>query len=178
LAPSLRSGAQRRRLEDFRRGAPADRAVAPEAGRLMRARCLCRGIRIEVSGKVGPLVDCHCTRCQRASGTAFGANANVRAQYWKIAAGSELIREYESSPGVWRAFCSRCGSPIYSRWAAAPDMFRLRLGLLADDPERRALAHFWVESKAPWYEITDDLPQFAKAPADHEGEITTLLRSS
>ncbi|TMA79831.1 MAG: hypothetical protein E6J72_10050 [Deltaproteobacteria bacterium] len=42
------------------------------------AQCLCGGVRIEISGRLGPLVYCHCTRCQKASGTAFGANANVR----------------------------------------------------------------------------------------------------
>ena len=42
----------------------------------MNAECMCRGIRIEVSGKIGPVVYCHCSRCRKASGTAFGANAD------------------------------------------------------------------------------------------------------
>jgi hypothetical protein len=71
---------------------------------------------------------------------------------------------------VFRAFCSRCGSPIYSRRPGVPDVLRLRLGLLDDDPGRRSLAHFWVGSKAPWFEIVDGLPQFEKGPADHEEE--------
>jgi len=45
----------------------------------------------------------------QCSGTAFGANADVRKKYWKLVAGEDLIREYESSPGVFGAFCSRCG---------------------------------------------------------------------
>ncbi|MDX1650181.1 MAG: GFA family protein, partial [Myxococcota bacterium] len=81
------------------------------------------------------------------------------------------IREYESSPGKLRAFCGRCGSPVYSRWERDPETFRLRLGMLEDDPGRRPLAHFWVGEKAPWYAIADDLPQFARGPADHEAEI-------
>jgi hypothetical protein len=137
----------------------------------MTASCLCGGVRIEISGKVGPLVYCHCTRCQKASGTAFGANADVRAQYWRLAAGDELIREFESSPGVWRAFCQRCGSPLYSRRTAAPDTFRVRLGILDGDPGRRALAHFWVGSKAAWHEIAGDLPRFARGPAEHADEL-------
>jgi hypothetical protein len=136
----------------------------------MRAECLCGGIQIEVTGKLGPVVYCHCSRCRKASGSAFGANADVRRKYWQLS-GQELLREYESSPGVFRAFCSRCGSPIYSRRAAEPDAYRLRLGLLADDPERRSLAHFWVGSKAPWFQITDDLPCFERGPADHADEL-------
>ena len=137
----------------------------------MRAECLCGGVTIQITGKLGPLVYCHCSRCQKASGTAFAANADVRGRYWNVASGKPLIREFESSPGVFRAFCSRCGSPIYSRREAAPDTFRLRLGLLRDDPERRSLAHFWVGSKAGWFEITDDLPQFEFGPAEHADEL-------
>ena len=96
---------------------------------------------------------------------------NVRRQYWRQRAGAERIREFESSPGVWRAFCSRCGSPVYSRWDAAPEMLRLRLGLVNEDPGRRALAHFWVGSKAPWFEIAGSLPQFERGPADHAAEL-------
>ena len=142
----------------------------------MRAECLCGGVRIEISGKLGPVVYCHCSRCRKASGTAFGANADVRAQYWTWGAGQDLVREFESSPGVYRAFCSRCGSPVYSRRPETPDVLRLRLGLVDDDPGRRPLAHFWVESKAPWFEITDDLPAFARGPADHAEEVAAVFK--
>jgi len=138
------------------------------------ADCLCGGVRIEISGKVGPLVYCHCSRCRKAQGTAFSANTDVRRSYWRFVAGEDLIREYESSPGVFRAFCSRCGSPVYSRRPDAPDILRIRLGILNDDPQRRALAHFHVASKAAWFEITDGLPQFAGGPADHAEEIARL----
>jgi hypothetical protein len=141
----------------------------------MTADCLCGGVAIEVSGKVGPLVHCHCSRCRKSSGTAFSANVNVRRAYWRWIRGEELIREFESSRGVYRAFCSRCGSPVYSRWDADPDMLRLRLGLVNEDPGRRALAHFWVGSKASWYEIPDALPQFARGPADHQQEVAARL---
>ena len=142
---------------------------------MLTASCLCGGIEIAVSGKVGPLVYCHCSRCQKASGSAFSANVNVRRQYWRWVAGEELVREFESSPGVYRAFCSGCGSPVYSRWEADPDMLRLRLGLANEDPGRRPLAQFWVGSKAPWFEIADSLPRFESGPAEHEAELGELL---
>jgi hypothetical protein len=134
---------------------------------MLTASCLCGGVQIRVTGKVGPLVYCHCTNCQKASGTAFAANVDVRRKYWQLVAGEELIREFASSPGVQRAFCSRCGSPLYSRRDTNPDVLRLRLGLVDEDPGRRALAHFFVGSKAPWYEISDPLPQYARGPEDH-----------
>ena len=143
---------------------------------MMTGECLCTGVQIEISGKLGPVVYCHCSRCQKASGTAFAANADVREKYWRLISGSDLIREFESSSGVWRAFCGRCGSPIYSRRTEAPGVFRVRLGLLDSDPERRPIAHFWVASRAPWYAITDDLPQFARGPAEHEHELASKIK--
>jgi hypothetical protein len=130
----------------------------------MTATCLCGGIRIALDGPVGPVGYCHCTQCQKASGSAFGANADVRRQDWTWVSGDDLLTEYESSPGTFRAFCRRCGSPVYKRRAADPDTRRIWFGLLDDDPGRRALVHVWVESKASWFEITDALPQCLQGP--------------
>jgi hypothetical protein len=124
--------------------------------------CLCGGVRFSITGKLGPAGYCHCKQCQRASGSAFAANAPVRARYFTLRSGAELVREYESSPGKYRAFCGRCGSPLYSRRDSEPELRRIRLGTLDGDPGRRPLAHVWVSVKAPWHEITDSLPQLAE----------------
>jgi hypothetical protein len=144
--------------------------VTPRVG-----RCLCGGVEIEITGKLGPLVYCHCSQCRRASGSAFAANCDVRRKYWVWRAGEELVREYASAPGKVRAFCSRCGSPIYSREDETPEVLRVRLGLLDGDPGRRSLCHFWVGSKAPWYEIRDDLPRFEQGVEEHADEIAERL---
>ncbi|HZR83045.1 MAG TPA: GFA family protein [Candidatus Binatia bacterium] len=126
----------------------------------MTGACLCGTVRYDLRGKIGPLAYCHCKMCQRASGSAFGANVSVRVETVGWLGGRDSITEYESSPGKLRAFCRRCGSPLYSRTDAEPGSLRFRLGTLDGDPGRRALAHFWVASKAPWYEIADVLPQY------------------
>ena len=135
---------------------------------MLDGKCLCGGVHLRVDGKLGPAVFCHCSQCRKASGSAFACNASVRSKYLHFESGRELIREFESSPGKLRAFCSRCGSPIYSRVRSDPDTFRLRLGMLDGDPGRRPLAHCWVSAKAPWFEIADALPQFESAPPDQE----------
>jgi hypothetical protein len=122
---------------------------------------LCEGVRYEVTGTLAPLGYCHCKQCQRASGSAFAANSTVAKSDLRFVAGEDLLREYESSPGRYRVFCSRCGSPVYKRVTEQPDSVRIRLGLLDGDPELRARVHVFVASKAPWYEITDSLPQLA-----------------
>jgi hypothetical protein len=126
--------------------------------------CLCGGVRYEVRGKIGPVVFCHCVMCRKVNGSAFAANASVRRKYFHLVSGAELIEEYESSPGKRRAFCRRCGAPVYSRLDRDPDIVRIRLGLLNEDPERRPLAHGWVHSRAPWFDITDRLPRFEEEP--------------
>jgi hypothetical protein len=112
-----------------------------------------------VTGPLAPLGYCHCKQCQRANGSAFAANSSVAKGDFRFVAGEELLREYESSPGRFRAFCSRCGSPVYKRVNEQPDSVRIRLGLLDGDPGLRARVHVWVSAKAPWYDITDTLPQ-------------------
>ncbi len=92
--------------------------------------------------------------------TAFAANSPVLVADVRWASGRESIREYESSPGKFRAFCGRCGSPIYARLVAQPDWLYIRLGLIGADPGHRAQAHFNVGSKAAWFTVTDELPQY------------------
>ena len=125
--------------------------------------CLCGTIRYRITGKLGPVIYCHCSQCRRASGSAFAANAPVRTKYLEWEKGEDFIQEYESSPGKLRAFCRHCGSALYSRRRDRPDERRIRLGTLDGDPERRSVGHFFASSKAPWYEIEDDLPQYAGA---------------
>ena len=121
--------------------------------------CLCGGVRYALDGAIGPAVFCHCSQCRRASGSAFAANATINTADFTLVQGRELIGEFESSPGKLRAFCSRCGSPLYARHRTKPEVMRLRLGSLdhAEDIELRG--HIWTGSKAGWYPITDDLEQ-------------------
>jgi hypothetical protein len=122
--------------------------------------CLCGQVRYELAGELGPIVFCHCSQCRRASGTAFATNAPVRARDFTLVAGREHVREFESSPRKIRAFCTNCGSPLYSRRLASPETVRLRLGTLDAPIGARPTAHIYATSNADWYRITDDLPQY------------------
>jgi hypothetical protein len=123
-------------------------------------RCLCGSVRYEVRGEIGPIVLCHCSQCRRAQGSAFAANAEVRAADFVVVTGAAGIKEFESSPGKLRSFCSHCGSPLYSRRADTPAVVRLRVGTVDPPLSSRPVAHIFATSKADWYEIHDELPQY------------------
>ncbi|HEX3141648.1 MAG TPA: GFA family protein, partial [Rhizobacter sp.] len=112
------------------------------------ASCLCGGVKFRITGKLAPIQVCHCSQCRRAQGTPFATNVPVVRSAFQLDSGAELLSEYESSPGKRRAFCSRCGSPIYSRRDEMPDTLRIRAGLIHEALPVRPVAHFCTASKA------------------------------
>jgi hypothetical protein len=130
----------------------------------LRASCLCQGVAIEIDGPVKDILFCHCTMCRKVHGTAFRARGRVKTQDLRWVRGEELVRYHESSPGQHRGFCATCGSNLFTRFADAPHVLGLSLGILDDDPVARPTCHVFVGSKAPWYEITDHLPQHQEFP--------------
>lgn len=141
---------------------PASVGNAPREGASYEGSCLCGAIRYEVSGELGDFGYCHCTSCRKASGTGHGANAPVDRENFRVVSGAQVVREYESSPGKFRAFCSTCGSPLYAYLASSPDVLRLRLGSLDTPFTKQPKAHTFVSDKAPWEPIADDIPQFSE----------------
>lgn len=131
---------------------------------MLKGSCLCGGIGYEIDGDLGPAMICHCSKCRKANGSAFAVNAQAAVSDFRIVRGRELLSEYESSPGVFRTFCQRCASPLYSRRPSMPDAYRLRVGTLDSEVDIRPQAHIFVASKASWDPICDHIPQFAERP--------------
>ena len=123
-------------------------------------QCLCGAFRFEIDGPVGEVRLCHCDLCRRANGTAFSANARVPVKDYRVVSGMSMVSEYESSPGAHRAFCSRCGSPVFARVEADPGHVRIRLGTLSRDAQATITAHVWVGSKAGWDQLAWDVPRY------------------
>lgn len=122
--------------------------------------CLCGAVRFEIHGALEPIQICHCGQCRKAQGTAFATNIPVQVDRIRFLSGREGVREYESSPGKLRAFCTNCGSPVYSRRLDTPDTLRIRAGVLDGTVDAKPSAHFYIGSKANWWDIGDALPQF------------------
>src|SRR6185295_5912701 len=96
--------------------------------------CLCGGVRWELTEPPLGASYCHCTRCQRRTGTAASANAHVAAGSLRVVQGEELVRSYEPPDGASKDFCSACGSALWSRDRASGEIRGLRLGTFDEDP--------------------------------------------
>ena len=132
----------------------------------MRGSCLCGDVQFEVTGRQVRFAFDHCSRCRKASGSAFATWMICSSEDFRFTRGSEWVKVFElpvreSPPGYGRAFCARCGGPVPLRRG---DSVGIPAGTLDDDPGTRPRGHIFVEFKAPWFEITDTLPQFARHP--------------
>lgn len=122
--------------------------------------CLCGGVRFEVDEALESSSYCHCTRCQRRTGTAASAQARVAPGALRIVAGEELVREWEPPDGWAKCFCGTCGSALWSR-DPATGALGVRLGAFDSDPGVRPAYRQYVAYAAAWEKIPDDgLPRF------------------
>ncbi len=119
-------------------------------------RCLCGGVRFALSERPTFAGYCHCTRCQRRTGTAASAQAQVDGATFTITQGEELVRGWRHPDGGFeKCFCSECGSHLFSR---SPDgtQMSVRLSAFDGDPGVRPSWRTFVDYAAAWEPIPDD----------------------
>ncbi len=126
---------------------------------VLKGSCLCKKVTYEITGELTDVLNCHCSMCRKLHASAFRTRAKVATKNWNTLTGAEFIKFFESSEGEHKGFCSECGSSLYTKFDSAPDILGFPLGTLDDDPQVKATRHVYVGSKAPWFEINDDLPQ-------------------
>jgi hypothetical protein len=118
--------------------------------------CLCGGVRFELTEPPQLASYCHCTRCQKRSGTAASANAQVRPGSVRLLSGEELVTWFVPPDGAHKAFCSVCGSALFSRPPGTEEPGAVRLGAFDVDPGVRPELRQFVTYAAVWEEIPDD----------------------
>ena len=124
--------------------------------------CMCGGVRYEVTEPLVVASYCHCTRCQRRTGTAAAVSARVAPGSLRITQGAELVHAYDPGGGGFhKEFCSVCGSALWSRSPDDAEIVAIRLGAFDGDPGIRPSGRSFVAYAAPWEPIPDDgLPRF------------------
>lgn len=138
---------------------------SPRVPDRLRGSCLCGQVAYEVDGAIDVVHNCHCSRCRKARAAAHTTNGFVTCDRARFVRGEELTRRYKVPEARFfsHVFCGVCSSGTLNlnrdrNRAGVP------LGTLDDDPGHGAQRHIYVASKAPWYEIRDDLPRFDEGP--------------
>ena len=125
----------------------------------IHGRCLCGAVEYAVPDDFRYAGYCHCSDCRRFSGSAFSAFGGVPRSSFRVLKGQDSIAHYRKSENTVLGFCRTCGSSLYAD-KPGRDMIHLRLGTLDEAPALQPQTHSYVGSKAPWFEIRDELPQF------------------
>lgn len=132
------------------------------AGAAIEGGCLCGRVRYAITGPLFDADHCHCSMCRRQHGAAFATYANFAPGDFRWLSGADQVKIYQTPAGAGWCFCRECGSTL----AGTEDgrITSITLGTVEGDPGTRPQSHIFVGSRAPWYEISDDLPQFEERP--------------
>jgi len=125
--------------------------------RVLTGKCLCGSVEYAVEDSFSYALNCHCSNCRRATGAAFKPFAGIEREKLTVTRGADSLLIYGDAR-AHDARCAKCGSLLYSL-VRDGRFVHVTLGTLVDGPSIRPSAHIFVGSKAPWYTISDGLPQ-------------------
>jgi hypothetical protein len=125
---------------------------------LLAGKCLCGAVHYAVKDEFLYAMNCHCSNCRRATGSAFKPFAGIERYKLSINQGEGSLLLFGDEKASHDVHCKLCGSLMFSV-VRGGEFVHVTLGTLVDAPTIRPSAHIFVGSKAPWYSITDRLPQ-------------------
>ena len=130
--------------------------------RTLTGTCFCCAVRYAVADEFRYAMNCHCSNCRRTTGSAFKPFAGIEREKFAVTEGGDTLMVYGDDMAN-DTHCRRCGSLLFS--VVRDGAFvHVAMGTLVDEPTIRPSRHIFVGSKAPWFAITDDLPQFTEFP--------------
>ncbi len=118
--------------------------------------CGCAVVRFEVTAPLVSANYCHCTRCQRRSGTAASVNARPEPGSFRLLSGEEKLRAWRPEGGWEKWYCGECGSAVFARHPEDPDQMSIRMGAFDADPGIRPSVRQFVAYAAGWEAMPDD----------------------
>jgi|SRR5271165_2934938 len=136
----------------------------PSSQEPLQGGCLCGGVRYEITAPLSSAGYCHCTHCQRRTGTASSLNGRVPQEGFELLQGGELLRAYQPPGGRPKLFCADCGSALFSGEPLTDEQVTVRLGTLDGDPGIRPQYRQFVASAVEWEPIPEDgLPRYQRS---------------
>ena len=126
--------------------------------------CNCGAVRFEITEPLFGARYCHCTRCQRRTGTAASAQARIDGRTFRLLRGSDLVKAWRHPDGGFeKCFCGECGAHLFSRNPDDPAEMSVRMGAFDGDPGVRPSWRAYVAYAVSWEPVPDDgLERFAE----------------
>lgn len=129
----------------------------------LKGSCLCGNIEIQVPDDFEYMGNCHCSECRKFSGSDYASVGGINSDRFEILKGENSITYFQKTEETELAFCSTCGSSLFTRKRQG-QKHNIRLGILNDVPSKKPSFHIHTASKAEWHNICDGLPQFKEGP--------------
>ena len=124
---------------------------------------MCGAVQYRVSDEFEYALNCHCSKCRRATGSAFKPLAGIARSKLELVKGKDELLMYGEPAGAHDVRCAHCGSLLYSV-VREGRYVHVTLGTLTDEPSIHPSMHIFVRSKASWDQICDGLPQHDELP--------------
>jgi hypothetical protein len=127
---------------------------------VVRGSCLCGAVAYEARLPLAKFVNCHCSRCRKATGSAHSANAYVLPDAFRWTRGEEVVRRFDlpQARSFATAFCSRCGSPLPHATRSGREII-IPAGSFDDDPGVKPSINLHWDSRAEWVTSEGEIPK-------------------
>lgn len=132
-------------------------------GTELSGECLCGSVQYSVLDQFDFALNCHCSQCRRATGSAFKPVAGIERSKLTLTRGQARLLIYGDEGAAHDVRCGRCGSLLYSV-VREGTYVHVAMGTLTSAPTVAPTMHIFVDSKAEWDQITDNLPQHDDFP--------------
>jgi len=126
----------------------------------LTGECFCGQAQYEITGPLIDPLSCHCSRCRKTFNSQASHYARVNAEHFTWLAGEHKLKAYIGQQGFGLLFCTTCGSTLCGTFDGV--IHGVTLGCLNEDPVLDDIHHIYVDSKAPWEALPNDVTQFAE----------------
>lgn len=124
---------------------------------MVRGSCICESVVFTLEGEPFDIVQCHCSKCRKSSGSSADAMITVDKNKFSWIEGQDFVKVYKGNSGSQRSFCQNCGTSLP---VLDGEKYWVPAGVLNGEYEARVKAHIYVGSKTSWDEIGGDAPQY------------------
>lgn len=125
--------------------------------------CLCGSVSYKLTAAPLLTAICHCTHCQKQSGSAFSINHVVQRSDLVIDGDMASFTDRgESGMDIYRRFCAQCGSPILTEPSKESDIVYLKAGTLDEKHGIHPTIQIWCQSAQPWWSPTMQIQSFER----------------